>query len=143
MFKNTIRFTLPSTRSHGLPDRHTNLFNVLRGIVITIMHHAAISANPGSNAQRHFFSNHTAGTTAFTRGIPTVNLSKILAVPLAFVLQIQTKRTKTSIRNAFGKAVVLTMPRTFKSSIQITSKRRTRSVVTLFRWSARESAMCA
>jgi hypothetical protein len=86
---------------------HTNLFNVLRGIVITIMHHAATSANPGSNAQRHFRGNHAATRAAFARRIPTVNFSKVLAVPFAFVLGFHTKRAKASVRNALGETVIL------------------------------------
>jgi Recombination endonuclease VII len=120
MFKNTIGFTQPSACSQGMScpllltrrhltgrSRHTNLFNVLRGIVITVMHHTTTGANPGSNRERHFRSNHAATRAAFTRGIPTVNLSKILAVPFAFVLGFQTKRTKASVRNALGEAVIL------------------------------------
>ena len=70
------------------------------------MDRAATCAHPTANRERHFRRNHAATRAAFARGIPTVNLSKVLAVPLAFVLGFQTKRTEASVRNALGKAVV-------------------------------------
>ena len=97
---------LLTTRHLTGRSRHTNLFNVFCRIVVSIMHHTATGANPGSNREWHFRGNHAATRAAFARGIPAVNLSKAFTVPFAFVLGFQAKRTKASVGNALGETVI-------------------------------------
>jgi hypothetical protein len=107
MFENTTGFTDSSSRSHGMSFRQADLQNVLRGIFISVMDHATTRANPTPNRQRHLCSDLPTMRAALTRGIPAVNLSKRLAVPVTFVFQIELEYAKPSVTDALGEAVVL------------------------------------
>ena len=117
----------PSMRSHGLPDRQ----NIRRCIRVTVVDRPALRTRPFPHAKRQLFNDMPAVGASLRGRKPAVNFDHGLAVSPGLFFDHANGRSDGCVVQTASKAVVLTMPRRLRSSTQITSKRVTRSVLSL------------
>lgn len=81
--------------------------DVLCGVDIPIVGHAAVTACPGSDLQRHRFSERTTLGAQLRRWKPPVDHDNFASVPRTLVLQHRPKFTPSRIRDCAGELPIL------------------------------------
>lgn len=92
----------PSASSHGVPRRQ----NISCRVFVSVMVNFALRAIPGTNRQRQFFNDVSAGRASFARRKEAVNLLQFLTVSIALVRNHADKVPERRIRQRSRQAVI-------------------------------------